>query len=359
MPALPQPPMVHHHPQSRYNTARVMAATRQPYFASPVVQHLQPAPAHVHGHVHAHAHGAHGKHQQGSTDRSNAPVCYHWQRGFCERGTACKFAHPLGELTENQQTVTPKRKDTCRHWQRGHCALGKACKFAHPTKPCSFFPNCSKSDTECQFRHIRNPAERERVRRGGGQHGQHGHHTATTGDASQPSSPKRSQQQSAVSPPTTRRMGSFGSTNAAQSPSRYFPSPMGVPQLPSDAADYFMAAGSDTFSASSPTGQPITPFAAAVAAVADHPLFSHRMRGEYGQQGIMYYDDSIWQADPPTKHPATSSAASSASEPWNTDDASESPSTPVHEAQVPDAVVACSPFDDKQFDLSILSLLDD
>jgi hypothetical protein len=92
------------------------------------------------------------------------PVCYHWQRGYCERGPDCKFAHPTEHL-EGQQTVTPKRKDTCRHWQRGHCALGDNCKFAHPTKPCSFFPNCSKSDTECQFRHIRSASERERQRR--------------------------------------------------------------------------------------------------------------------------------------------------------------------------------------------------
>lgn len=55
--------------------------------------------------------------------------CWHFAKGFCERGADCSFSHesvpPGQEVTERRGSVV------CRHWSKGYCMRGEACNFAH------------------------------------------------------------------------------------------------------------------------------------------------------------------------------------------------------------------------------------
>ena len=105
---------------------------------------------------------------------SDKPIrCRHWARGYCERGTDCKFAHTgnagdhfecryyargnclrgtmcdfkhserqdrcdlklVRQHLEATQTnpPQPKHEALCRHFLKGVCALGEVCRFTHQT----------------------------------------------------------------------------------------------------------------------------------------------------------------------------------------------------------------------------------
>eukprot|EP00746_Dinoflagellata_sp_MGD_P007772 gnl/MRDRNA2_/MRDRNA2_115453_c0_seq1.p1 gnl/MRDRNA2_/MRDRNA2_115453_c0~~gnl/MRDRNA2_/MRDRNA2_115453_c0_seq1.p1 ORF type:complete len:405 (+),score=64.99 gnl/MRDRNA2_/MRDRNA2_115453_c0_seq1:74-1288(+) len=59
-------------------------------------------------------------------------MCRHIEKGFCQLGTACGFAHSLDELGKPAGTKPGKEKtQLCRHWEKGFCGLGSSCQFAH------------------------------------------------------------------------------------------------------------------------------------------------------------------------------------------------------------------------------------
>jgi len=78
-------------------------------------------------------------------------LCKHFQRlGYCDRGAACGFAHGVNDIGmpnlsqaagfEMQQALgqaqmmvdLPQKRTLCRHFvQKGFCERGEACGFAH------------------------------------------------------------------------------------------------------------------------------------------------------------------------------------------------------------------------------------
>ena len=103
---------------------------------------------------------------------ANPPVCRHWQLwGTCSRGEQCHYLHvpssapsvtrresaaahtlpafapPAHALPAHGLAVA--QAPLCRHYQRGYCALGPSCRFRHvnllppplnPSQPCSHAP---------------------------------------------------------------------------------------------------------------------------------------------------------------------------------------------------------------------------
>ena len=60
-------------------------------------------------------------------------VCHAWQKGECDRGDKCKFAHVAESPKKKQKVVVKlqKLKKVCHAWQKGNCTHGDACKFIH------------------------------------------------------------------------------------------------------------------------------------------------------------------------------------------------------------------------------------
>ena len=64
-------------------------------------------------------------------------VCYDWQKGECDRGNACRFAH--SEDTQefsntNEGGGNPnfgRSRGVCFDWQKGACERGDNCRFTH------------------------------------------------------------------------------------------------------------------------------------------------------------------------------------------------------------------------------------
>ncbi|CAK9014521.1 unnamed protein product [Durusdinium trenchii] len=75
-------------------------------------------------------------------------LCLYFERGHCEKGLHCTFAHGLDELRDPREDRArpsaaepegkrtqemPRRfkRDLCVYWQQGTCQKGSACTFAH------------------------------------------------------------------------------------------------------------------------------------------------------------------------------------------------------------------------------------
>merc|ERR1719343_737869 len=74
-------------------------------------------------------------------------LCKFFQQGMCKKGDECTFAHgeeelvlldPLDEQALDPETGEPRRtlpkgvkRTICSFWQRGNCQRGELCGFAH------------------------------------------------------------------------------------------------------------------------------------------------------------------------------------------------------------------------------------
>eukprot|EP00929_Paragymnodinium_shiwhaense_P087791 TRINITY_DN47927_c0_g2_i1.p1 TRINITY_DN47927_c0_g2~~TRINITY_DN47927_c0_g2_i1.p1 ORF type:complete len:277 (+),score=25.77 TRINITY_DN47927_c0_g2_i1:120-950(+) len=57
-------------------------------------------------------------------------MCWFNDRGTCEAGDSCPFAHEAYEL---RQKMRPRSTEVCKHWVGGGwCRLGDRCRFSHP-----------------------------------------------------------------------------------------------------------------------------------------------------------------------------------------------------------------------------------
>eukprot|EP01023_Acetabularia_acetabulum_P018513 TRINITY_DN1933_c1_g1_i3.p1 TRINITY_DN1933_c1_g1~~TRINITY_DN1933_c1_g1_i3.p1 ORF type:complete len:249 (+),score=40.31 TRINITY_DN1933_c1_g1_i3:218-964(+) len=63
-------------------------------------------------------------------------LCMLWlQKGFCEFGSQCKFAHSEQEKRNVEKNPKYKTK-ICRHLvENGNCPFGRRCHFLHPNEP--------------------------------------------------------------------------------------------------------------------------------------------------------------------------------------------------------------------------------
>ena len=61
-------------------------------------------------------------------------ICKWWERGECDRGKWCVWAHgekEIGEWVEDKKAQGMK-VTLCQNWQRNQrCSFGKLCQFAH------------------------------------------------------------------------------------------------------------------------------------------------------------------------------------------------------------------------------------
>jgi len=65
-----------------------------------------------------------------STSSKPRPPCRHFEKGFCNLGVMCNFAHnsvapARARLPENAKEIP------CRHFEKGHCNLADKCGFLH------------------------------------------------------------------------------------------------------------------------------------------------------------------------------------------------------------------------------------
>ena len=96
----------------------------------------------------------------------DAPVCYAFERGECDRGNSCKFAHP-GTDHKGTGGGGGGGAGICYAFRDGNCSYGDSCRFSHdpnasdsrpssrgPTGKCYAFAegNCTRGDS-CRFSH--------------------------------------------------------------------------------------------------------------------------------------------------------------------------------------------------------------
>lgn len=78
-------------------------------------------------------------------------LCEHFARGHCRRGPACTFIHPAAASDTTTTTATAY----CPHFNKpGGCRYGASCRLKHPTVPCRHFQRgrCNKGSA-CTFAH--------------------------------------------------------------------------------------------------------------------------------------------------------------------------------------------------------------
>ena len=56
-------------------------------------------------------------------------MCFAFQKGECDRGESCRFAH--GEEDMYSARSPPKSRGVCFAYQKGECDRGESCRFAH------------------------------------------------------------------------------------------------------------------------------------------------------------------------------------------------------------------------------------
>jgi hypothetical protein len=75
-------------------------------------------------------------------DENEAPntksaICRDWDRGYCYRGSECKFAHGDYQVTSShspqdiQLRGRPLPRQICWQWLRGKCDRGYLCEYRH------------------------------------------------------------------------------------------------------------------------------------------------------------------------------------------------------------------------------------
>lgn len=97
--------------------------------------------------------------------RSSGPqVCRAFQRGQCDRGSSCRYAHEGGSAPSGDYQ-SRERSTVCFRFQRGECDRGDSCRFTHDANaaassdsftrgPCHAFKRgeCTRGDT-CRYSH--------------------------------------------------------------------------------------------------------------------------------------------------------------------------------------------------------------
>mmetsp|Transcript_69881 Transcript_69881/g.145714 ORF Transcript_69881/g.145714 Transcript_69881/m.145714 type:complete len:200 (-) Transcript_69881:92-691(-) len=92
-------------------------------------------------------------------------ICYAWEKGTCERGDTCRFAHvgESGGNPHNPDAELGMMKRCHRFARSGECKFGDECKFAHVETP----PRAPREEGAPRAEEDRAPRKRNRKSKGG------------------------------------------------------------------------------------------------------------------------------------------------------------------------------------------------